>query len=262
MLRVHFTADDLVRTRVAAVGPLDETACAIWLLQRRDSAVFFDGWRQQTLARLMPAARLLGAMIPPMRCVSLDVFTLSGGPSNSLDHALENLRGCPADDLRAEAQYADQSRPLRAWASGLTVADAEARNVWIRVSAPHTRHVSRPTGRGSTSTTPNGARRTRKPSSREVWTTYSDRYIRRSGGIRRSSSCQHPRRPRASQIGTWTVGGSAAQESGQQVRGAGAPTGSKRCRRPGTDRGPAGVQVEIFDVEGEDLAGGSGRLVQ
>ena len=58
MLRVHFTADDLVRTRVAAVGPLDETACAIWLLQRRDSAVFFDGWRQQTLARLMPAARL------------------------------------------------------------------------------------------------------------------------------------------------------------------------------------------------------------
>lgn len=129
MLRVHFTADDLVRTRVAAVGPLDETACAIWLLQRRDSAVFFDGWRQQTLARLMPAARLLGALIPPMRCVSLDVFTLSGGPSTSLDHALENLRGCQADDVRAEAQYADQSRPLRAWASGLTVADAEARNI-------------------------------------------------------------------------------------------------------------------------------------
>ncbi|MCA2211399.1 ArsR/SmtB family transcription factor [Jidongwangia harbinensis] len=129
MLRVHFTADDLTRTRIAAVGPVDETACAIWLLQRPESAVFFEGWRERTRAQLEPAARMLGALIPAARCISLDLFTLSGGPAHSLDQALENLRACPADDLRVEARYADRARPLRSWAAGLTAADAEARDL-------------------------------------------------------------------------------------------------------------------------------------
>jgi DNA-binding transcriptional ArsR family regulator len=149
-VRIHFTARDLARTPVAPVGPLDETACAIWLLQRREGRLLFDGWRRQKLARLTPAARRLGALIPAVSCVSLDVFTLSGGPSDSLDHALQNLRSCPARHVAHEARFADQSRPLQSWTRGLTDGDAAARDLLdesLRAAyqvcvAPHWRQIT------------------------------------------------------------------------------------------------------------------------
>jgi hypothetical protein len=54
----------------------------------------------------------------------------------------------------------------------------------------------------------------------------------------------------------------AADEAGQQVRGAGAPANPFGVAALGTDRGTAGVQVEVFDVQRQHLAGAGGGLVE
>jgi hypothetical protein len=54
----------------------------------------------------------------------------------------------------------------------------------------------------------------------------------------------------------------AAQQAGQQAGGAGAPVDPFGVAAFGADRGAAGVQVEVFDVEGQDFAGPGGRLVE
>lgn len=149
-VRIHFTALDLARTRVAPVGPVDETAAAIWLLKRREGELLLGGWRRQKLDRLDPVARRLGALIPVASCVSLDVFTLSGGPAQSMPQALEHLRGRSAGDVAAEARHADSSRRMTSWTRGLVGADSQARGLldeslevaYRCVVAPHWQQIS------------------------------------------------------------------------------------------------------------------------
>ena len=54
----------------------------------------------------------------------------------------------------------------------------------------------------------------------------------------------------------------AADEAGQQVRGARAPADPFGVAAFGADRGAAGIQVEVFDVQRQDLAGAGGGLVE
>ncbi|ARX88954.1 hypothetical protein SMD44_08441 [Streptomyces alboflavus] len=65
-LRIHFTADDLSRTRMASgVRPLLELSIGIRLLQETTHPVRFDAWRQRAAARMHPRAGVLFAFIPP-----------------------------------------------------------------------------------------------------------------------------------------------------------------------------------------------------
>ena len=54
----------------------------------------------------------------------------------------------------------------------------------------------------------------------------------------------------------------AADKAGQQVRGAGAPADPFGVAALGADRGAAGVQVEVVDVQRQHLAGAGGGLVE
>lgn len=61
MLRVHFTADDLLDTAFLVEGaPLFETNLAVSALQRRDGGPGFDRWRRRQIGRLpRPALAML-----------------------------------------------------------------------------------------------------------------------------------------------------------------------------------------------------------
>ncbi|MFD1935007.1 MULTISPECIES: ArsR/SmtB family transcription factor [Nonomuraea] len=101
MLRIHFTAEDLARTRVAtSPWPFAEALFATRLLSRRDGRGIFDGWRRLVRRRLSPHTRLLGQLYPGQGPV-LDLFTVVG-PNSSLEASVERLLSAPRTQLRHE----------------------------------------------------------------------------------------------------------------------------------------------------------------
>ncbi len=105
-LRIHFTADDLIRTRMASgVRPLLELSIGIRLLQETTHPVRFDAWRQRAAARMHPRAGVLFAFIPALGATPQ--FLDLNGP-DVLDD-LEKLRSTPARQVTAE---------LELWGSG------------------------------------------------------------------------------------------------------------------------------------------------
>jgi DNA-binding transcriptional ArsR family regulator len=125
VLRIHFTATDLARTRVApTLGPLAETLLATRLLQHDDSDPF-HGWRQQarrhTPLHTSPLGWLYGGngYLP-------DLFTIVGRV-DSLDKGLDALLAAPASLLRGELDILADQRPLPAAAQVLATGDRAAR---------------------------------------------------------------------------------------------------------------------------------------
>ncbi|MGY2061151.1 hypothetical protein ACW9HQ_40300, partial [Nocardia gipuzkoensis] len=67
MLRIHCTADDLLRVSIAEQPlPLTELAIAVAMLQRRDSHPIFTSWRRQVSRMLPLRARPLLQLISPL----------------------------------------------------------------------------------------------------------------------------------------------------------------------------------------------------
>lgn len=123
MLRIHFTAEDLARTRVASSPwPFAEALFATRLLGRRDGRGIFDGWRRQVRKRLSPGVRLLGQLYPGQGFI-LDMFTVVGGPSRSLDESLEGLLYAPRTPLRHELAFLAGKRHLPPRAADLAAGD-------------------------------------------------------------------------------------------------------------------------------------------
>ncbi|MFJ7083297.1 hypothetical protein ACIQU8_08725 [Streptomyces griseus] len=53
MLRIHFTAEDLARTRVAAtIGAAAETYYSLEVLRERQDVSFFRQWRSEAAGRM------------------------------------------------------------------------------------------------------------------------------------------------------------------------------------------------------------------
>ncbi|GII65928.1 transcriptional regulator [Sphaerisporangium krabiense] len=124
MLRVHFTAEDLARTRVAASPwPYAEALLATRLLGRRDGTGIFDGWRRQVRRRLGPGVRLLGRLYPG-HGLMLDLFTMVG-PGSSLEESLDRLMSAPRAQLRHELCVLG-GRDLPARVADLAAGDATA----------------------------------------------------------------------------------------------------------------------------------------
>lgn len=127
MLRVHFTADDLARVRVAAApDPLWEITNSFQALAGQDAPLLFGDWRRLVRARLRPAHALLAALLPA-RGYTPDFLTphLDGryDLEDAVDTVLRTPRTALRRDLTAFAASPRRTRPLPSEARAL--ADGE-----------------------------------------------------------------------------------------------------------------------------------------
>lgn len=105
MLRVHLTAEDLLRTRFASQpAPLIELGHALAALQRPDPA--FDRWRRFSGARLPAEARQLLELVPPTATGPLFLDPVSTG----LEEGLELVQRAPASFVTSELRHMAETR--------------------------------------------------------------------------------------------------------------------------------------------------------
>jgi DNA-binding transcriptional ArsR family regulator len=124
MLRIHFTADDLARTRLTnAPDPMWEIALSLHRLSNRDSTPGFDRWRRQARQRLGPAARLLIPLNPPVGYFP-DFLTPAEGAAG-LDQGVEAVLTTPRARLREELRILAAQRPLPSWTRSLADGEPE-----------------------------------------------------------------------------------------------------------------------------------------
>lgn len=117
-LRIHFTADDLARTRVAeGPRPMLELDVALRVLQESVHRARFDAWRRESLARLAPRNRLAFDVVPPTGW-SLD-FLLPVEPGG-VQELWEKVRATPAGRVREHVgQWAGRVQRIPAWTGRL-----------------------------------------------------------------------------------------------------------------------------------------------
>ncbi|MCI3274848.1 ArsR/SmtB family transcription factor [Streptomyces cylindrosporus] len=102
MLRVHFTAEDIARVRVAAVpDPLWEIANSFQLLASSDDSPVFGQWRRLVRPLLGPADALLTTLLPP-RGYSPDFLTPDRHGTLDLASAVDTVLATPRTRLRAD----------------------------------------------------------------------------------------------------------------------------------------------------------------
>lgn len=99
-LRIHFTGDDLARTRVtSAPWPLWELSIAVRELQTRDHPLRLGAWRRQVLPGLPPQVRELFRVMPQRGFIPDALSPPVGGKANVL---LDQLSSTPAGELRRQ----------------------------------------------------------------------------------------------------------------------------------------------------------------
>jgi DNA-binding transcriptional ArsR family regulator len=128
MLRIHFTADDLARTRIMH-GPdvMWETVLSLQLLQNREGPAVFDRWRRQVRGRLGRWVRPLITLAPHATYFP-DFLTPSEG-SPSLEHGLNQVLSTPRARLREDIGVLASHRRLPSWTARLAAGDIETVNV-------------------------------------------------------------------------------------------------------------------------------------
>ncbi|WP_329201021.1 MULTISPECIES: winged helix-turn-helix domain-containing protein [unclassified Streptomyces] len=126
MLRIHFTADDLVRTRVATtIGAAAETYYSLEMLNRRSLPAPFHHWRARVAGRLPQAARPLTVLLPD-RGPGLDLLALAGD-SPDVDQAVDALLRAPRARVRRELEPVAFAPLHTSWARLVADGDPEAR---------------------------------------------------------------------------------------------------------------------------------------
>ncbi|MFI1105523.1 winged helix-turn-helix domain-containing protein [Streptomyces melanogenes] len=117
-LRIHFTADDLARTRLAeGPRPLLELDVALRVLRESAHPVRFDAWRRESFARLAPRARLAFEAVP-VKGWSLE-FLLPAEPG-SAQELWERVRATPAPRVREQVdQWAGRVQRIPPWTGRL-----------------------------------------------------------------------------------------------------------------------------------------------
>lgn len=123
VLRVHFTAGDMARTRVAdGPDPLWESVLILHKLQTRNQEPELADWRRRVLQRGASSLRLLLPLVPA-RGYFPDFLTPPEG-SAGFDAGLEALLRTPRRQLRSQMERLSLERPLCSWAR--SVADGSA----------------------------------------------------------------------------------------------------------------------------------------
>lgn len=128
MLRVHFTADDLVSTTVAAsVDPLWEMVFSRLRLSTRSGAVF-EPWARRVRPRLgdheVRAGLDVLAVLSPRGPYFPDFLTPAEG-AIGLRPAIDAIRATPRTRLRRELQRLSLTSTLPPWAGLLAAGDAD-----------------------------------------------------------------------------------------------------------------------------------------
>jgi DNA-binding transcriptional ArsR family regulator len=126
MYRLHLTAEDLARIRIApGPGPFVESILAAERLRQRTPTLLFRAWRAQLNGRLGGRARVLTEVVPTMGN-SVDFATLVG-PAADLQEGLDRLAGAPAEGLRRELDWFGRRHRLTAWSRSLADRDPRPR---------------------------------------------------------------------------------------------------------------------------------------
>lgn len=121
MLRVHLTAEDLLKVRFAShPAPLAEIGLAVAALQRRDPV--FRNWRRSAAAQLPIAARPLLDLVPPSATGPIFLDPVTTG----LAEGLELVRAAPAPLVSTELRRVRGARPPTPWLRSLAERDREA----------------------------------------------------------------------------------------------------------------------------------------
>ncbi|MFE9046469.1 ArsR/SmtB family transcription factor [Streptomyces sp. NPDC012421] len=128
--RIHFTAEDLARTRVTTtLGVAAETLDGIKRLREGRNTPAFHRWRtsvgRELGGRLPEQAGPLLALMPA-HGPQIDVASLAGH-TTCIDEAVDNLLAAPRVLTRLEVEYLDIRPAHRAWARTLADGDREAR---------------------------------------------------------------------------------------------------------------------------------------
>ncbi|WP_432189481.1 MarR family transcriptional regulator [Streptomyces sp. Tue6028] len=112
--RIHFTVQDLARTRVAdAPMPLHELELAARALQSRGRPARLDAWRHRARAQLSAQARVALTLMPAVGC-SPDF--LSPARAGGVEDLLEQVRSTPREHVRTNLLETARRRPsLPAW---------------------------------------------------------------------------------------------------------------------------------------------------
>jgi hypothetical protein len=128
VLRIHFTAEDLARTRVAStIGAAAETYYSLEMLCRRSLPLPFQRWRATVAGRLGEDAGPLTTLLPG-RGPGLDLLALAGD-SPDIDHAVEALLRAPRTLVRRELEPVAVGSAHMPWARAVAEGDADARRL-------------------------------------------------------------------------------------------------------------------------------------
>ncbi|MFF5204638.1 winged helix-turn-helix domain-containing protein [Streptosporangium sp. NPDC000396] len=115
--RIHFTSQDLARTRVAeAPMPLSELQLAIRTVQSGGQSAWLDGWRQRVLPRLPQHARMVLSLIPTTGWAPTFLSPARAGTPQEL---FERVRATPSTTVSAQLAYIAHQQALPAWAGHL-----------------------------------------------------------------------------------------------------------------------------------------------
>jgi DNA-binding transcriptional ArsR family regulator len=126
-VRIHFTAEDLARTRIAGtMGPLAETILALSMLRRSlPGPAAFRGWQDRVSGRRTAAMRPLEELVPPGSC-GLDVGTYIGQVP-TFEQSVAALLAMPRELFLGEMRDIDRRYPLPAYAWAAAEVDSDAR---------------------------------------------------------------------------------------------------------------------------------------
>jgi DNA-binding transcriptional ArsR family regulator len=123
MLRIHFTAEDLVRTTLAAEpDPLWEVLLSLHLLQDSSAELVYGKWRRQT-AQVAPRQHVHRLVeLAPAQGYSPDFLT-PAAPQESIEEGLDTLVSTARTTVLDQVNYLMTRRPPTPWTKALAGGD-------------------------------------------------------------------------------------------------------------------------------------------
>jgi DNA-binding transcriptional ArsR family regulator len=142
MIRIHFTAEDLGRTRfLAEPAPLMELKLALVTLHRRDAAPRFSQWRRAALTRFPESARPLWDLVAAFSG-AMSTIAVCG----DIDEALGIARGLRRDQARRVSSlwFGAGGGAVPSWLRAAADGDRDAMGCVIRAFSSAHAAVLRP----------------------------------------------------------------------------------------------------------------------
>ncbi|WP_052744378.1 hypothetical protein [Streptomyces odonnellii] len=134
--RIHFTAQDLARTRVAETPrPLLELSAAMVTLQGRTRPVLLDAWRQRAFPGLSGQARMALSLVPVL---GWSPEFLSPEQAGTPEEVLEQVRATPPQEVHTELAGIAEKQRLPTWARYLADDTALRKDLYDGLGQLHT----------------------------------------------------------------------------------------------------------------------------